>query len=101
MAVELIVMLPGTVPVPVGANLAVRVAVAPAAIVCPAVIPLSLNPAPPGITLFTVIVELPEFVKVMASVLLLPTRTLLKLKLPGFAPSVLPEATALPVTVKA
>lgn len=98
-AVELIVMVPVAAPPPVGANFAVRVAVAPAAIVCPPAIPLSLNPAPPGVTLLIVMVELPEFVSVIAWVLLLPTSTVLKLKLPGFAPNVLPDVTALPVTV--
>jgi hypothetical protein len=44
-----------------------------------------------------VIVALPEFVNVMVSGLEEPTTTLLKLKLPGVAPRVLPSATALPV----
>jgi hypothetical protein len=98
-AVDVTVMPPATVPAEVGANLAVTVAVAPAAIVCPLVIPLSLKPVPDALTLLIVIVEPPEFVSAIASVLLLPTATLLKLKLPGFAPNVLPAATALPVMV--
>ena len=44
-----------------------------------------------------VIVAFPELVRVMVCWLELPTTTLLKLKLPGFAPKVLPLATALPV----
>ena len=47
-----------------------------------------------------VMVTFPELVSVMPCVLLLPTTTLLKLKLPGFAPSELPVATALPVIVR-
>jgi len=46
-----------------------------------------------------VTVALPEFVSVMLCGLVLPATTLLKLKLPGFAPNVLPVATALPVIV--
>jgi hypothetical protein len=99
-AVELIVMLPETVPAALGANAAVRVAVAPAAIVCPPLIPLELKPAPADVTLLIVIVEFPEFVNVMVCGLLLPTTTLPKSKLPGLAPKVLPAATALPVMVK-
>lgn len=45
-AVDVIVMLPVTVPVVVGANVAERLAVAPAAIVCPALTPLALKPDP-------------------------------------------------------
>lgn len=92
-------MLPDTVPVLIGANCAVKFALAPAAIVCPAATPLALNPAPAAVMLLTVTVVLPEFVSVMPCVLLLPTTTLLKLKLPGLAPRVLPAATALPVRV--
>jgi hypothetical protein len=46
-----------------------------------------------------VIVALPEFVSVNVCGLELPTTTLLKLKLPGFALRELPVATALPVMV--
>ena len=47
-----------------------------------------------------VTVAFPEFVNVIVCGLVLPTTTVLKLKLPGFAPSVLPVATALPVNVR-
>jgi hypothetical protein len=96
-AFELMEMLPADTPVVVGAKRAVIVAVAPAPIVCCAAIPVWLYPAPFAVTLLMVIVELPEFVSVMGCVLLAPTLTLLKLKLPGFAPRVLPAAMALPV----
>jgi hypothetical protein len=99
-AVELIVMAPETVPAAVGANAAVRDAVAPAAIVWPALMPLELKPAPADVTLLIVMVEFPEFVNVMVCGLLPPTTTLPKLKLPGLAPKVLPAATALPVIVR-
>ena len=46
-----------------------------------------------------VTVAFPEFVSVNVSGLVLLTTTLLKSKLPGLAPSVLPVATALPVIV--
>ncbi len=49
-AVDVIVMLPEAVPVPVGAKAAVSDAVAPAAIVCPALIPLALKPDPVVLT---------------------------------------------------
>jgi hypothetical protein len=42
-------------------------------------------------------VAFPEFVNAIVCGLEAPTTTVLKLKLPGFAPSVLPDATALPV----
>jgi len=99
-AVESIVMLPETLPLAVGANPTVKDAVDPAAMVCPALIPVALKPAPAAVTLLIVSVAFPKFVSVIVSVLLLPTTTLLKLKLPGFAPRVLPAATALPVIVK-
>lgn len=99
-AVDVIAILPETAPVAVGANAAVKDAFAPAAIVCPTLIPLALNPDPVVVILLIVIVTVPEFVSVMLCVLLRPTTTVLKLKLPGFALSVLPVATALPVIVR-
>lgn len=98
-AVDAIVIVPDTVPAALGANLAVTVAVDPAAMLWLEAIPLALNPAPAAATLLIVIVDVPEFVSVIACVLLFPTSTLPKLKLPGFAPSVPPAATALPVSV--
>lgn len=46
-----------------------------------------------------VMAEFPEFVNVIVCGLLLPTTTLPKFTLPGFGVSVLPVATALPVSV--
>jgi hypothetical protein len=97
-ALELTVMLPDTVPAAVGAKLAVTVALPPAAICCPAITPVAPKPAE-AVTLLIVIVVAPEFVKTIGCVLVCPTTTLLKLKLPGFAFSVFPAATALPVIV--
>lgn len=97
-AFDVIVTVPEAAPAVVGANFAVNVAVAPAAICCPLVRPVLLNPVPVVVAWLIVIAALPEFVRVMVCWLELPTTTLLKLKLPGFALSVLPLATALPVS---
>ena len=94
-------IVPDAVPATVGANFAVTVALPPAVMLCPEIIPLALKPAPAEATLLIAIAEEPEFVRVSVCVLLFPTRTFPKLKLPGLAPSVLPAATALPVNVKA
>lgn len=56
-----------------------------------------LNPAPVVLTWLIVTVAAPEFVSVIVCWLLLPTTTLLKLKLPGLAERVPFAATALPV----
>lgn len=98
-AVEAIVTLPDAAPVVVGANVDMKVAVAPAAIFWPAVNPVLLKPAPVVLTWLMVMVVFPEFVSVNVCWLELFTITLLKLKLPGFTDSVLPVATALPVSV--
>lgn len=97
-AVDAIVIVPEAAPAPLGANWAVSVAVPPAAICWPGVIPLALNPVPAATALLIVIGALPLFVSVIVCVLLLPATTLPKLKLPGFALSVLFAATALPVS---
>ena len=86
-AVELIVMLPVKLPVPVGANPAVKDAVDPARIVCPVLIPLALKPVPAAVMLLIVIVVFPEFVSVIVWVLLLPTTTLPKPRLDELAVS--------------
>jgi hypothetical protein len=49
-AVDVTVISPEIAPVPVGAKVAVSDAVAPAAMVCPALIPLALNPEPVVLT---------------------------------------------------
>lgn len=46
------------------------------------------------------IAALPEFVKVTVCALLFPTAIFAKLKLPGYAASVLPLDSALPVRVR-
>jgi hypothetical protein len=96
-ALEVITMLPLAAPAVVGANVPVTVALAPAAICCPALSPLAPNPVPLAVTVPIVTVAFPEFVKVNDCWLDWPTATLLKLKLPGLEPSELPLATALPV----
>ncbi len=55
--------------------------VCPAAKIVPAGTPLALNPAPEMLTLVMSMLVVPELVSVACSVLLLPTFTLLKLKL--------------------
>ena len=97
-AVDVIVMLPDTVPVAVGTNETAKFAVAPAAIVCSVLSPVALNPDPVVLTWLMVMVALPEFVSVMVCEPLVPTTTLPKFTLPGLAARVLPDATALPVS---
>ena len=97
-AVDVIVMLPDTVPVAVGTNETAKFAVAPAAIVCPVLSPVALKPDPVVLTWLMVMVALPEFVSVMVCEPLVPTTTLPKFTLPGLAARVLPDATALPVS---
>jgi len=98
-AVDVIVMLPETVPIADGVNVAEKFAVPPAAICCPGLIPLVLKTEFVVLTVLIVIVEVPEFVSVIVCGLLLPTATLAKLTLPGLGVRVLPAATALPVNV--
>lgn len=71
-AVDAIDTVPAAAPAVLGANLAVNVAVPPAAICWPDVIPLTLNPAPAAAMLLSVIDVVPELVRVIACVLLLP-----------------------------
>ncbi len=99
-AVDVITTLPSAAPAVVGANLAVKDAVAPAAICCPTVKPLVLKPGPLAVTELIVTVAFPELFSVNVCVLELLTTTLLKLKLPGLALNELPLAKALPVIVK-
>lgn len=95
-----IVIVPVATPAVVGANWAVNVAVAPAAMVWPALIPVALKPGPVALTWLTVMVVVPLFVNTIGCVLLVPTTTLLKLKLPGLGVKVPLAVTALPVIVK-
>ena len=92
-------IVPDAAPATEGANCPVSVVEPPPAIVWPEVMPLTLNPAPDAAMPSRVMVDVPEFVSVKVCVLLLPTCTSLKLKLPGLAVNVLPAATALPVIV--
>lgn len=95
-AVDAIVTVPEADPATLGAKVAVKLALPPAAICCPDVIPLAVKPAPAAVMLLTLIAVLPLLVSVIVWALLLPTSTLPKLKLPGFAPSVAPAALPLP-----
>ena len=97
-AVDVIVMLPDTVPVAVGTKEAEKFAVAPAVIVCPVLSPVALKPDPVVLTWLMVMVALPEFVSVMVCEPLVPTATLPKFTLPGLVARVLPDATALPAS---
>jgi hypothetical protein len=99
-AVVVIVTAPETTPAVVGANWDVKDATAPAAIVCPALIPVVLKPVPVVLTWLIVTVAVPLFVSVIDCVPALPTTTLLKLKLPGLGVNELLAATALPVIVR-
>lgn len=66
-------------PAAVGAKVAVNDACAPAAMLCPALMPVALNPAPEVLMELMVTAPAPEFVSVMVCCVLLPTTTLLKL----------------------
>ena len=97
-AFDVMVMLLDTAPVAVGANVTEKFAVAPAAICCPELITLVLNPDPVVLTRLIVIALLPEFVSaIVCGLLLAPTTTLPKFTLPGLAVRVVPDVTALPV----
>jgi hypothetical protein len=82
-ALLLIEMLPVSVPPVVGVNLAMKVAVPPAAMTWPTVNPLMLKPAPEALKAEIVSDSFPVFVSVMVCGLLLPTATLLKFSLLG------------------
>jgi hypothetical protein len=98
-ALLLIVMLPVAAPAVVGANVATKLVLCPAAIVCGVEKPLMLNPAPDATTCETVALAVPEFVSVIVCGLLLPTCTFPKFTLPGFAVSVDVVETPLPSIV--
>jgi hypothetical protein len=71
--------LPVTLPDPDGANIAVKAAVCPGAMISPEGTPAALKPAPETLTFEIVTVEFPALVKVTVFVLLLDTVTLPKL----------------------
>ena len=98
-ALLLIVMLPDAAPTVVGVNIARKLVLCPAAIVCGVEKPLMLNPAPEATTCETVALALPVFVNVIVCGLLLPTCALPKFTLPGFAVSVEVVDTPLPSIV--
>jgi hypothetical protein len=90
-------MLPLALPAVVGANWAVNDALPPALIVTGTMRPLIVNPAPVALAAEIVTVADPEFVNVIDWDPLLPTRTLPKLTLDGFAERV----ACVPVPVRA
>jgi len=69
------VTLPVTPRMAAGANIMLRLAVAPGATICPPDIPLAVNPAPDIVTLEIVTLEFPELVNVTPKMLLLPRIT--------------------------
>jgi hypothetical protein len=79
------VMLPVGLPVAAGANFAVIVVFPPAAIVMGSVNPLTEYPVPEAVRAEIVNDKLPVLLSVIVCELLLPTRTLPKLSLVGFA----------------
>ena len=72
--------LPVTPPALDGANVAVKVAACPGAMMSPEETPVALNPAPETVTFEIVTLEFPAFVRVTLCVLLPDTLTLPKLK---------------------
>jgi len=82
---ELIARLPVALPPDCGANKTLNVTLWAAFRVSGRLIPLTLNPVPPGVIWEMVRAEPPEFVRVSARVALLPVLTLPKLRLAGLA----------------
>ena len=80
-------MLPAALPVEVGANAALKVVLAPAAIVAGVARPLRLKPVPEAVAADIVTLAVPVFFSVMVCELLLPMTTLPKLTLDGVAVS--------------
>ncbi len=85
-ALLVMVMLPETVPVPPGVNVAVKVVLCAGLRIIPDP-PLTLNPGPEMPTFEIVTIEFPELVKITLMLPLLPTFTLPKFKLDGLAVS--------------
>ena len=75
------VTLPGKLPVTVGAKVSVKVAACPGARIKPAETPLTEYCAPATVTLDTVTLEFPEFVRTTLNSLVFPIATLPKFKL--------------------
>jgi hypothetical protein len=84
---EVMVTLPLALPAETGANVTLKVALCPAVSVAGVEIPLTEKPDPLLATFETVRVEPPVLVMVSVSTCLLPSVTLPKFKLVGFAPS--------------
>jgi hypothetical protein len=100
-AVLAIVTLPVTLPADVGAKVTVSAIDCPAVSVCADVTPVVLKPAPDIVTCEIVTLEFPEFVSVTFCELVLPTVTLLKLRLVGFAVTWSVAATPAPLSAMA
>jgi hypothetical protein len=98
-AVLVTVIVPDAEPAVVGENCAVNDVLCPAAIVSGVVNPVTLKPAPVAEIWLTVVLALPELVKVTVCWPLLETATLPKATLPGFAVNVEDCEIALPVSV--
>lgn len=96
-AFEAIVMLPLAAAAVEGANVTLKLALCPAAKVKGAAMPLNVNPVPVTLTCEIVTLEPPVLVIVSGSDWLLPTVTLPKLSVVGFAPK-LPGVTPVPVS---
>ena len=92
------VMLPVTLPIAAGANVTFSVTSSPGVMICPLETPLEAKPAPEIVTLETVILKVPEFVRLTLRALLLPTFTLLKFSLVVLRVSA-PEGTMVAVEV--
>lgn len=99
-AVLVMVIEPATAPGVVGANWAVNDVVCPAPKFNGRASPLTLNPAPLALACEIVTFVLPVFVSVTVCGLELPTTTLLKAMLPGFATNVAFDATPLPARLR-
>jgi hypothetical protein len=94
-ALLVIDMLPAGLPVAAGANVAVNVEFAPAAIVMGSVNPLTEYPVPEAVRAEMVRVALPVLLKVTVFAELPPTATFPNARLAGFAVS--PDCTPVPV----
>jgi hypothetical protein len=94
-AFEVIVRLPLATPLAVGVNVTLKLVLCPALSVTGAVIPLNVNPLPVIPAWEIVTLDPPLFVTVSERARLLPTVTLPKLRLLGFAPSA-PAVTPVP-----
>lgn len=83
---------PATLPVEVGANVALKLVFCPAAKVKGVAGPLTPNPAPVAVAFEIVTLALPVSVMTTGNVLVLPTVTFPKLRVPGLADSTGPAA---------